>query len=229
MTGHDIIVIGASAGGVTALAQLARQFSARFPAAVFITLHIPANMPSMLPNILNYAGPLTALHPDDGAEIAAGHIYVAPPDHHLLVMQSHMRVVKGPKENRHRPSIDALFRSAALAYGPRVVGVVLTGSLDDGAAGLLAIQQCGGITVVQDPKDALYPSMPQSALELVDTDYCLPLAEIGPLLTQLAHTRVDTTRPSVTPKGLEKAEQARKSGRAWLVQVFEEPTGCATS
>jgi len=204
VTGHDIIVIGASAGGVSALAQLARQLPVHFPAAVFITIHIPARTPSMLPNILNYAGLLTALHPDDRAEIATGHIYVAPSDHHLLVMQGCIRVVKGPKENRHRPSIDVLFRSAALAYGPRVVGVVLTGSLDDGAAGLLAIHQCGGISVVQDPKDALYPSMPQSALELVDTDYCLPLAKIGPLLTRLAHEQVDAPLSPIMPKDLEK-------------------------
>src|SRR5688500_1144582 len=111
---------------------------------------------------------------------------LAQPDHHLLIEDGHMRVMRGPKENRHRPAIDPLFRSAALAYGPRVIGVVLTGSLDDGTAGLAAIKLRGGVAVVQDPNDAFYPSMPQNALENVAVDVCLPLAEIGPRLAQLA-------------------------------------------
>src|SRR3989440_3321854 len=204
MPGHDIIVIGASAGGVEALIKLAGQLPADLPASIFIVLHIPAQSPSLLPDILGRSGRLKAVHPQNGESIAPGRIYIAPPDHHLLVTLGHVHVMRGPKENRHRPSIDVLFRSAALAYGPRVVGVVLTGSLDDGAAGLLAIHQCGGISVVQDPKDALYPSMPQSALELVDTDYCLPLAKIGPLLTRLAHEQVDNPLSPIMPKDLEK-------------------------
>jgi two-component system chemotaxis response regulator CheB len=140
-----------------------------------------------LPAILNRAGPLEALHPGDGTTIEHGHIYVAPPDHHLLIEYGKMRVVRGPKENRHRPAIDPLFRSAAQAYGSRVIGVILTGSLDDGTAGLLAIKRAGGLAVVQDPNDALYPSMPMSALTYVEVDYTLPLEDISSLLERLAN------------------------------------------
>jgi two-component system, chemotaxis family, protein-glutamate methylesterase/glutaminase len=164
MTGHDIIVIGASAGGVEALVRLVHDLPANLPAAVFVVLHIPAQSPSLLPNILNRAGLLKALHPTEKMEIERGHIYIAPPDQHLLVKNGYMQVVRGPKENRHRPAIDPTLRSAALAYGPRVIGTVLTGALDDGTAGLRAVKLRGGLAVVQDPEDALYPSMPQSAL-----------------------------------------------------------------
>src|SRR5690348_12303782 len=138
MPGHDIIVVGASAGGVEALMSIVGDLPGNLPAAVFVVLHIPAESPSFLPSILSRSGPLLASHPENGAEIEYGHIYIAPPDQHLLVENGTMRIVRGPKENRHRPAIDPLFRSAALAYGPRVVGVVLTGGLDDGTAGLLA-------------------------------------------------------------------------------------------
>jgi two-component system chemotaxis response regulator CheB len=122
-------------------------------------------------------------------QIEQGHIYVAPPDHHMLMELGKVCVVRGPKENRHRPAVDPLFRSAALAYGPRVIGVILTGALDDGTAGLLAVKRRGGIAIVQDPDEALYPSMPLSALENVEVDYTLPLASIGPQLGQLAGKR----------------------------------------
>src|SRR5206468_2897234 len=113
-------------------------------------------------------------------------IYVAPPDHHLLVEAGRVRVTRGPKENRFRPAVDPLFRSAALAYGPRVVGVILTGALDDGAAGAWAVKACGGVAVVQDPEEALFSSMPRSAMRLARVDHCLRLAEIPPLLARLA-------------------------------------------
>ena len=187
MPGHDIIVVGASAGGVEALVKLVGQLPADLPAAVFVVLHIPAESPSLLPDILNRAGPLPASQPVDNEEIRLGHIYVASPDYHLLIERGRTRNVHGPRENRHRPAIDPLFRSAAYFYGPCVVGVVLTGSLDDGTAGLLAVKRRGGIAVVQDPKDAVYPSMPRSALAHVRVDYCLPLADIGEVLAQLSH------------------------------------------
>jgi two-component system chemotaxis response regulator CheB len=141
----------------------------------------------VLPNILSNAGILNAQHAIDQQKIEMGKIYVAPPDHHLLVEQGLMRVVGGPKENRHRPAIDALFRSAAIAYGTQVVGVVLTGVLDDGTAGLLAIKQRNGIAIVQDPNDAIYADMPRSALRRVAVDYCVPIVEIGPLLVRLVN------------------------------------------
>ncbi len=163
-------------------------------AAVFVVLHTPPQGLSLLPAILSRAGRLPAFHPQDGDPIRYGNIYVAPPDHHLLVELGRVRVVRGPRENRSRPAVDPLFRSAARTYGPQVVGVVLTGALDDGTAGLQAIKTCGGITVVQDPADALYSSMPQSALTNVVVDHCLAAAAIPGLLVRLAQ------EPALNPR-----------------------------
>ena len=199
MPKHDIIVVGASAGGVEALSKLVHGLPADFPATIFIVLHLSPQSPSMLPKILQRATPLTVVSAEDRLPIRPGMIFVAPADMHLLVGEGEVRVIRGPKENRHRPAIDPLFRSATYTYGPRVVGVVLTGSLDDGTAGLKAIKDRGGIAVVQDPEEAFYPSMPQSALDHVAVDYRLPLAEIGPLLGRLAHDPVpiaDAPEPS---------------------------------
>jgi two-component system chemotaxis response regulator CheB len=154
---------------------------------VFVVLHIPPFMASSLPTILSKAGPLPAVHPKDGAKIEAGHIYVAPPDHHLLIGEDRLVVAKGPKENRYRPSIDALFRSAAYVYGSRAIGVVLSGMLDDGTSGLWSIKRLGGITIVQQPDEARFESMPRSALEYVEVDHLLPSTEIGALLARLTH------------------------------------------
>ena len=185
---HDIVVVGTSTGGVEALVQLAQGLPAGLPAAVFVVLHLSPQAHSHLPEILNRAGPLPARHPIDGAPLRPGTIYIAPPDRHLMVERGRVRVVRGPRENRHRPAADPLFRSAALAFGPRVIGVVLTGALDDGTAGLQAIKRRGGIAVVQDPADALIPGMPTSALEYVSVDYAMPMAEIAPLLVRLIGT-----------------------------------------
>jgi two-component system chemotaxis response regulator CheB len=184
------IVIGASAGGVTALQAVVSQLPADLPAPVFIVLHIASYGVSILPEILTQAGPLPAVHPPDGTTIKAGVIYVAPPDHHLLIEHDTMAVTKGPKENRFRPSIDALFRSAAYVCGPRAIGVILSGALDDGTSGLWSIKRLGGITIVQQPSQAVYPSMPRSALEYVDVDHTLPAIEIGALLGRLAQEPV---------------------------------------
>jgi two-component system chemotaxis response regulator CheB len=190
MPTHDIIVVGASAGGVEALMALVNGLPADLPAAVFVVLHIPAEAPSVLAKILDRAGPLPARSARDGATIQSGHIYIAPPDRHLLLTGQTMRVVRGPHENRHRPAIDPLFRTAALAFGPRVVGVILSGALNDGTAGLIAIKRRGGIAIAQDPTTALFPSMPQSACTYVALDWCLPIPDIATRLAQLATTEV---------------------------------------
>lgn len=185
MPKRDIVVIGASAGGVTALKELVGSLPAGFEAAVFVVQHLSPHSPSLLPQILNTASPLRAGHPRDGALIEAGRIYVAPPDHHLLLEDGRVLVKKGPKENRFRPSVDALFRSAAYTYGPRVIGVVLTGMLNDGTSGMWSIKRLGGLGVIQQPDEALYPSMPASVLEYVEVDHQVPVGEMGPLLTRL--------------------------------------------
>jgi two-component system chemotaxis response regulator CheB len=183
--GHDIVVVGASAGGVEALSRLVRDLPADFPAAVFVVLHVPASGTSVLPTILDRTGPLPAAHAVEGEQIRAGSIYVAPPDRHVLIRSAAVRVERGPKENGARPAIDPLFRSAASAYGPRVVGVILSGTLRDGTIGLAAVKLQGGTTIVQDPEDALYPAMPRSAIGEVGPDAILPAAEIGAALVEL--------------------------------------------
>ncbi|MEH2406629.1 chemotaxis protein CheB [Nostoc sp.] len=186
MLGHDIIVIGTSAGGLKVLGAILGAVPADINAVFFIVQHLAADKPSILPEILTDVGSLPASHPVDGESIKTGRIYIAPPDYHLLVNEGLMRVVRGPQENRFRPAIDTLFRSAARAYGTRVVGVVLTGYLDDGTVGLQAIKKRGGVAIVQDPKEAEYPSMAKSALRYVKVDYCLPLAEIPDLVVRLS-------------------------------------------
>ena len=189
MFGHDIIVIGASAGGLDALPRLIGSLPADLPASVFVVLHISPQGPSQVPDIIGRATSLSVAHGVHGEGVRKGHVYVAPPNHHLQLEGTRVRLSRGPRENFHRPSIDALFRTAAESYGPRVVGVVLTGNLDDGTAGLHAVKSFGGIAVVQDPKNALAPAMPRSALRNVKVNHCVPLAKIGPLLVRLATTR----------------------------------------
>jgi two-component system chemotaxis response regulator CheB len=186
MPGRDVVVVGASAGGVEAMVQLVAGLPADFPGSLFFVLHLPAEAPSALPAILSRHGPLPATHAVDGEPIRPGRIYVALPNHHLIVDRDAVRLGLGPRENRHRPSVDVLFRSAARAYGPRAVGVVLSGTLDDGTAGLVAIKRLGGIAIVQDPVDALLPGMPESALAHADVDYTASAAEIPELLERLA-------------------------------------------
>ncbi|MFT3892028.1 MAG: chemotaxis protein CheB [Anaerolineales bacterium] len=180
------MVIGASAGGFEVLKDMVGKFPADLTVPVFIVLHIPAYEPSPLPEILTRFGSLPALHPNDGDLIKPGYVYVAPPDHHLLIDDGRIAVKRGPKENGFRPSIDALFRSAAYSYGPGVIGVVLSGALNDGTSGLWSIKRLGGIAIVQDPDEARYPSMPRSALEYIEADYKVRAEEIAPLLVRLA-------------------------------------------
>jgi len=182
---RDLIVIGASAGGVEALTYLAGQLPADLPAAVLVVVHVANTSPGLLPRILSRAGPLRALPAVDGAPIVPGYIHVAPPGRHMVVHGGTVRLAAWPRVNHPRPAIDLLFRSAR-ACGPRVVGVVLTGYLDDRTAGLTAIKRAGGVAVVQDPADALIDHMPASALRHVDVDHVVALPEIAPLLARLA-------------------------------------------
>ena len=195
MAKRDVICAGASAGGVPALSELVSKFPTDFPAAILVALHVSADFPSVLPRILSSSSKLPAHHAENGEPLLAGRIYVAPPDRHLLVESGRLRVVRGARENGHRPAIDPLFRTAAVAYGSRVIGIVLTGALDDGAAGLLAIQQRGGLALVEDPETAYCPDMPRAALELVSADHVLPVAQIGELLPKL----VTQEAPEVDP------------------------------
>ena len=203
MATRDTIVIGASAGGVQALSTLVAALPANLPAAVFIVLHIRADSPSLLPGILARESQLRVEHPRTGERIKHGHIYVARPDHHLLIEDGHIKLVHGPKENLHRPSIDTLFRSAALWRGPRVIGVVLTGARDDGAVGMSAIKQRGGITIVQDPAEATFPSMPLSVMQQITVDYSLPVREIAPLLNELCRGEAGEEESYPVPEQME--------------------------
>jgi len=185
-TGRNIIVLGASAGGLETLDQLVGQLPPDLPASLFIVQHMaPHNSGEPLLRRLSRHKAFQSKLAEDGDRFRPGRIYIAPPDNHLLLKKDKMLVTKGARENRHRPGIDPLFRSAAVAHGARVIGVVLTGMLDDGTAGLMAIKRCGGVTVVQDPRDAAYSDMPLSALDGVHVDFCVALAEMGPLLTLL--------------------------------------------
>lgn len=190
MAERNIIVIGCSVGGVEALQRLVSALPKHFHAAIFVVLHLAPESTSVLPEILMRAGSLPACHPKDGEPIRPGRIYVAPPDHHLVIEDGKVRVSHGPRENRHRPAVDPLFRSAARSYGPRVIGVVLTGSLDDGTAGILAIKKRGGIAIVQEPAEAFCGDMPRSAMDAAPVDYVAPIDRIPELLQQLVAAQV---------------------------------------
>lgn len=195
-----IIAIGASAGGVDALRQVIAGLPSDLNAAVFVTLHIGAHR-SDLPWLLSRTGSLPATHPIDGETIQAGHVYVAPPDHHMLVEAGCVRLTKGPRENWARPAIDPLFRSAARAYGANVIGIVLTGGLNDGTAGMFEVKARRGTTVVQDPTDAVTPNMPQSVIDNVAVDHIVPLDQMAPLLIRLVNDQKSTRPKVVYPKG----------------------------
>ena len=200
LAGH-LVVVGASAGGISALMELAQTLPAGFPAPVCIVQHVGAN-PSILPELLSTRGRHPAVHARDRQLLTPGVLHVAPPDHHMLVEGRHLRLTRGPRENHTRPAIDPLFRSAALAWGPRTIGVVLTGTMDDGSAGLWAIKSRGGIAVVQDPATAAEPSMPESAIAAVDVDHTVPVEEVGPLLARLVRHAAPAETPA--PEALER-------------------------
>lgn len=218
MPGHDIVVIGASAGGVEALQQLVSRIPANYAGTIFITLHMAREGRSVLGTILDRSGPLPATTAEDGAPIKPGRIYVARPDYHLVVRQNRVNVIRGPKENSHRPSIDVMFRSAAQTYGPRVVGIVLSGFRDDGTAGLAEIKKAGGIAIVQDPAEAAVPHMPTHAAQKVDPDYMLTVAEMPEILMRLASEHEVQERTMASPQQLDEQifpqdEKMEKNGR----------------
>ena len=179
---RDIVVLGASAGGIPALESVFAQLPRDFAASLFVVLHLSPDATTSLDSVLGYSSALPISIAKDSEAIKRGHVYVATPDHHLILEKDCVRSIRGPKENWFRPSIDVLFRSAAYAFGPRVIGVVLSGMLDDGAAGLHAIKARGGLTIVQDPADARFPMMPEAALRHVVVDRRLPSAEIARVL-----------------------------------------------
>ena len=205
MAKRNIIVIGASAGGVYALKELVALLPHDFDATIFLVVHVSPHSPSYLPEILNHSGPIKAVHPKDGELIQPGMIYIAPPDHHLLIEYEQVIVKKGPKENRFRPSIDALFRSAAYTYGPRVIGIVLTGMLDDGTSGMWSVKRLGGICIVQEPEEAMYASMPNHVMEYVDVDYVIPVNKMGLLLSDLITEQVPD-EPNLIQEELKRIE-----------------------
>lgn len=205
-----IVVVGASAGGMAALKQLVAQLPEDFPAPVFIVNHMGMHTSGeALVNVLDASGRLSCGHAHDQQVFKRGHIYVAPSDQHMLVDEEKILITKGARENRSRPAIDPLFRSAAVAYGNRVIGIILTGYLDDGTSGMMAIKRCGGVCIAQDPEDAAYPDMPRAVIANVGADHCLPIAGMGPLLSELV-TRVLPERTPVPEDIAIEANIARR-------------------
>lgn len=188
---QGVVAIGASAGGVEALSKLAGGLSPDVPYAYLMVLHVPAGAPSILARIIDRSGPLPALAAEDGAALEPGHIYVGVPDRHLLVADHQVLLSQGPTENGHRPAINALFRSVALNFGPRGIGVLLSGVLDDGVLGMAAIRSRGGVTIGQAPEDALFAAMPTNAVEAGVVDQQAPAADIGAVLKELSHREIE--------------------------------------
>ena len=199
MASKDIIVIGGSAGAVQVLKALVEDLPHDLAAAVLAVVHIPPSSPGRLPEILQRRSALRVAWAEDGEPIETGRVHVAPADQHLVVEAGHIRLTRAPRENHSRPAIDPLFRSAALAYGPRVIGVVLSGRLDDGTAGLWAVQERGGTSVVQDPDDAAHPDMPRNALAYTAADHVVSTGELGSLLVRLVGEAVPSHEEPASP------------------------------
>lgn len=221
LDGRDVVVIGASAGGVEALKHLASQLPADLPASLFVVLHLPPEGRSVLPAILERAGALSASHPEDGQPFERRHVYVAPPDQHLELEDSRIRLSAGPRENGYRPAIDRLFTTAAHSHGERVTGIILSGALDDGTVGLSNVVSAGGAGIVQDPDEALYPAMPSSAAAYVPDARILPLDDMAAEIWTLATKPVPLpVRPKLVvneeqapnPTSTYEAQQGRISG-----------------
>jgi two-component system, chemotaxis family, protein-glutamate methylesterase/glutaminase len=198
-----LVVVGASAGGIEALRTLVGALPPEFPAPICVVTHTSPESPGVLDAILSRAGPLPAINVRDANRLEPGRIYVAPPDYHLLVEPGRVRVTKGPRENGFRPAIDPLFRSAAQVYGPRTIGIILTGNLDDGTAGLWAVKQLGGVAIVQDPADASFPEMPTNAMQHAKVDHVVPIAALAPLLVRLTTQAAPEEPAEAVPEHLE--------------------------
>jgi two-component system chemotaxis response regulator CheB len=182
----NIIVIGASAGGIKAIYQLIERIPPDLPLAIFIVIHISKNsQPDIIAQQLQKKTAYTCLMAQDNEEIKSGHIYLAPTNHHLLVKKGYMRLIDGPHENRWRPSIDVLFRSAAAVYDSKVIGIILSGMLDDGTSGMSAVKRCGGTCLVQDPSEAEYIDMPVNVINNVNVDYQVPIADMGYIIDDI--------------------------------------------
>ncbi|KLK92373.1 glutamate methylesterase [Microvirga vignae] len=223
MSNRDIIVIGGSSGATAPLKTILGALPPDLPAAVFIVLHIPARSIGILSTVASAAGPLPVHAAADGMHIEPGNVYLAVPDHHLILTKGHIRLGRGPRENMARPAIDPLFRSAAAAYGPRVIGVVLSGLLNDGASGLEAVKRCGGVAVVQDPADAIADEMPRSALEAVTADLSVPSARIGDVLSELAREAAGPGVPVPPDIRLEVDIAAGERVDSEVVRKFADP------
>jgi two-component system, chemotaxis family, protein-glutamate methylesterase/glutaminase len=201
--GRDIVVVAASAGGLEPLRTLLAALPADLPASVLIVLHIPATGGRALPRILDRSGVLPAASAEDGEPLRPGRVYVAPAGLHLLVADGLVRTSRGPRQNGVRPSADPLFRSAALYGGPRTIGVVLSGTLDDAALGAATVEQQGGCVIVQDPGDAAYASMPRCAVATTQHAAIRPAGKIAGLLTRLTREKVEV-RVGEPPADLEE-------------------------
>ena len=205
--GHDIVVIGGSAGALEPLTKIVSMLPPTFAASLLVVVHRAADSPQLLAQILRREAGLDAVEAVDGTPIEHGVIYIAPSDRHLLIEEGAVRVIRGPKENRHRPAIDPLFRSAAWSYGPRVIGVLLSGGLSDGTAGLWAIRTCGGTTIVQDPDDARFASMPRSAIASLDPDYCVNADDIANILARVVSEPAKDRRDFPVPEQVKLESQ----------------------
>jgi two-component system, chemotaxis family, protein-glutamate methylesterase/glutaminase len=225
----EIVCVGGSSGSIEVLKTVISRLPGDFNGSVFIVMHTSPLSPSVLPDLLNRAGPLFTAHAIDRERIEPRRVYVAPPDFHLVLEPGVVRLTRGPKENRFRPAIDPLFRSAASVYGPLAVGVILTGNLDDGVAGLWAIKQLGGTAIVQDPKEALYPALPLNAIKQVRVDHCLPAAGIANVLTSLVSTHVDEGKMREVPEKMDIENRIAKEDDAIDagVQTIGEPSSYA--
>ena len=209
-TPSKVVVIGGSQGAVEALQKIVAQLPSNFAAPIFIVVHVPIEADSYLPNILARAGALKVQHAKDGAAFRPGHIYIAPPNFHLTLERDIMNVQKGPRENRHRPAIDPLFRTAARVFGPSVIALLLSGNLDDGSAGLFIVRARGGKAIVQDPSSAQVGEMPRRAIEYAGADYVVPLAGIPQKLIELVNSRdvaMNRKKPSKARASEREAEE----------------------